>query len=153
MTKKYSELDFIQAVKSSFSIREVLIKLGLKPAGGNYSSFNEKVKRLGLDTSHFKGQGWNKGRLGSTNRRDDLSDFLTNKKSIQSYKLRNYLIRDGLLEYKCRECGLSDWLDKPISLELDHIDGNPKNNLLTNLRLLCPNCHSQTDTFRNKKRP
>ena len=64
---------------------------------------------------------------------------------------------DGLLArdrgYACECCGISKWQDAKIVLECDHIDGNKTNNVITNLRLLCPNCHSQTDTFkgRNKK--
>ena len=57
--------------------------------------------------------------------------------------------RDG---YKCSACGISDWLGKPISLDLDHIDGNNKNNFPSNWRFLCPNCHRQTPTWGNKKR-
>ena len=65
-------------------------------------------------------------------------------------------LKKYLLETKgncCVECGLSGmWQEKPLSLQLDHIDGNPDNNVLTNVRLLCPNCHSQTETFSNKNR-
>jgi Zn finger protein HypA/HybF involved in hydrogenase expression len=53
---------------------------------------------------------------------------------------------------KCSECGIADWKNAPIVLELDHIDGNHKNNDLENLRLLCPNCHSQTPTYRAKNK-
>lgn len=56
----------------------------------------------------------------------------------------------NLVPLLCSSCGLSDWLGKPITLEVDHIDGNSKNNQLDNLRLLCLNCHSQTDTFRGR---
>ena len=52
----------------------------------------------------------------------------------------------------CQECGISDWNGKPLTLEVDHIDGNHQNNSVTNLRLLCPNCHSQTPTFKAKNK-
>lgn len=53
-------------------------------------------------------------------------------------------------KYECSMCGISEWQCKPISLEIDHIDGNRYNNSHSNLRYLCPNCHSQTDTFRGR---
>jgi len=81
-----------------------------------------------------------------------LQDYLDNKFPIQSYKLKNKLIKANLLEYKCSICTISNWNTEFIALELDHIDGNNKNNNLINLRLLCPNCHSQTDTYRSKVR-
>lgn len=54
--------------------------------------------------------------------------------------------------YSCETCGISEWLDKPITLEMDHIDGNNQNDDLSNLRLLCPNCHSQTKTWRGRNK-
>ncbi len=53
---------------------------------------------------------------------------------------------------KCEECGITEWLGNPISMEVDHIDGNKNNNDLSNLKILCPNCHSQTPTWRRKKK-
>lgn len=52
---------------------------------------------------------------------------------------------------KCLWCNLSEWLDKPMTFELDHVDGNNENNTRVNLRVLCPNCHSQTPTWRKAK--
>jgi predicted RNA-binding Zn-ribbon protein involved in translation (DUF1610 family) len=70
----------------------------------------------------------------------------------QTLKLKKRIIREKILEYKCDSCGISEWEDKPITLQLDHINGDSSDHTKSNLRLLCPNCHSQTDTWcgRNK---
>ena len=73
-----------------------------------------------------------------------------NAPHFQSYKLKTKILKNNLLDYRCDICGISEWRKKSISLELDHIDGNKHNHKINNLRLLCPNCHSQTDTFRSK---
>ena len=72
--------------------------------------------------------------------------------SYQTYKLKNRMLKEGILVNICSECGISEWNGKSISLELDHVDGVRTNHKLENLRLLCPNCHSQTDTYRSKNR-
>jgi 5-methylcytosine-specific restriction endonuclease McrA len=59
-------------------------------------------------------------------------------------------VNEGRMEYKCQCCGISEWLDKPISLQLDHINGINNDHRIENLRFLCPNCHSQTDTYAGK---
>ncbi|MBV9285111.1 MAG: HNH endonuclease [Acidimicrobiia bacterium] len=67
-----------------------------------------------------------------------------------SSKLKARLLREGLLEPRCDECGLTEWNGRPAPLELDHRNGDRRDNRLTNLRLLCPNCHAQTPTYRGK---
>lgn len=69
---------------------------------------------------------------------------------MQSDKLKIRLIREGMLKPKCDDCDRDQWRDETITLELDHIDGNKDNNSLGNLRLLCPNCHSQTPEYRSR---
>ena len=64
--------------------------------------------------------------------------------------MKNKIIYEGLKEYRCEMCGNTTWLDNPIPLELHHKDGNSFNNVFDNLQLLCPNCHSFTDTYRSK---
>lgn len=74
--------------------------------------------------------------------------------SVRRTLLRDRLVREGFLEFKCAFCGIDFWRGQPLSLELDHINGNKHDNRLENLRILCPNCHSQTETYsgRNVKR-
>jgi len=146
--KGYTYEQVILAVKNSTSIRQVLNKLGLKEAGGNYSSIHKLINKLEIDTKHFSGQSWNKGIKFGPKR--PIEDYLSNQQTINSHKLRKRLINDKIFPYKCSNCHLSQWLDQPIPLELEHIDGNHNNNSLDNLTLLCPNCHAMTSTYRGK---
>jgi hypothetical protein len=146
MKCEYTKEHLEPIVKKCFSIREVLIALQKKPCGGNYKTINKYL--IGIDTSHFKGRKWNKGRTFQAKR--PISDYLGNKAPIKSYKLKKRLIREKIVESKCSGCKLEKWLDYPIPLELHHIDGDHANNKLSNLCLLCPNCHALTPTYRGK---
>lgn len=147
---KYSKEDFIKAVASSTSIRQVLISLNVESYGGNYRTAKNYIEKLSLDTSHFLGQGWNKGKSPNIYQDRTTEDYLNNKYPIQSNKLRLRLLKDGYLEHKCYLCENTEWNGKPIPIELEHIDGNNQNNELSNLTILCPNCHAQTATYRGK---
>lgn len=70
----------------------------------------------------------------------------------QTFKLKNRLINEGLKFNICEVCGISEWNGNLLSMQLDHIDGNPHNHLLKNLRMICPNCHSQTETYCGKNK-
>jgi len=146
-TRSYSEKQLRKAVKESISYRQVILKLGLKTAGGNYQSIKSLVKRLAIDVSHFKGKGWNKGQVHGPKR--DTSYYLTDncKHEIKTSWLRCRLISDGYFEHKCYNCGLSEWQHQPIPLQLHHIDGNNRNNNIDNLTVLCPNCHALTISY------
>lgn len=146
MSKRtYTEEQLREAVKSSFSFREVLNKLGLVAAGNAYKIVQRTVDELKLDTSHFKRPG---GYGGGFER--PLQDYLDNKCSIGSSKLKEKLYKAGLLKAECKICGITEWQGKSLSLELDHINGDSQDNSLCNLRILCPNCHSQTETSSGK---
>lgn len=150
MFKNYTKEQFIEAVANSTSVRQVLFALNLKPAGGNYRTINELIKKLSLDISHFTGKAWNKGK--SIGFKRSIEDYLSNKFQIGSHELRLRLIREGYFNKRCYSCELSEWKGLPIPLELEHKDGNHYNNNLNNLTLLCPNCHAQTSTYRGRKK-
>jgi 5-methylcytosine-specific restriction endonuclease McrA len=82
-----------------------------------------------------------------------IPELLSSPKRNRKH-LKTRLVRAGLLENNCRSCGLKDWQGRPLSMHLDHINGVPGDNRLENLRMLCPNCHSQTPTYggRNARR-
>jgi len=148
--RNYTDADFIEAWTTSGSIRQVLGKLGLIEAGGNYACAKKRADALGLTKEHMHGQSWNKGKKVGPKR--PVEEYLSNQRPIQSYKLKNRLLAEGLKQHKCECCGISEWNGQPAPIELDHIDGNRYNNIIENLRILCPNCHAQTDTYRGKNK-
>lgn len=154
MTKyRYSLEEAKTAIESSTSLRQVMLKLGIAAQGGNYQVIKKLIEKYNLDASHFTGKAWNKGiTIGP---KKSIDNYLNNSIPIGSHQLRLRLIKEGIKEHRCENCGLSEWLGQPISLELNHIDGNNSNNNLINLNLLCPNCHAQTPNYRglNKKKP
>ena len=108
-----------------------------------------------MNCSRFDGKrGWRKGKTVLSDERITSKFkgnlFVENSKAARSY-IRRLLINENIIEYRCSECQLIEWNNKPLSLELEHRNGNGKDNRLENLTFLCPNCHSQTDTWRRKK--
>lgn len=138
------------AVKSSRSLAEVLVKLGFKPGGSRQTALKERIQELRLDTSHFMGQGWRKGSWTLVIPRVSLSDLLVEGRFVVTNRLKWRLIREGLREPACEVCDRREWNGRPIPLELDHINGRRDDNRIDNLRVLCPNCHAQTETYRGR---
>lgn len=150
-TNKISDEILKQLVLTSTSISQVITGSGLKHSGAVYSGLYKRIKKLKINISHFGQKGISKSGNYPTK---PLEDILISDSSYQSNKLKKRLLKNGLIKNECKICGLKEWLGNIIVLHLDHKNGNNRDNHLSNLRLLCPNCDSQTDTYcgRNKGR-
>ena len=155
MRYKYTKEILEEAVKKSLAIAGVCRKLNIKPCGGNYKTLHSKFKEWNIDTSHFTGAAWNQGEKFTPFAKSyTLEEVLVENSPYKSSNcLKKRLFKEGIKTKKCEECGIVEWNGKEIILELEHVNGNNTDNRLENLKILCPNCHSQTNTFRNKKRP
>lgn len=134
----------ILASTNSKSASEAAAMLDVK-----YDTYKKYATKYGCFNTNPSGKGTNK----ESGTKIPLEDILAGlHPQYQSNKLRLRLLSEGIFPHKCNNCELTDWLGNPIPLELEHIDGNSSNNKLENLELLCPNCHSLTDTYRGKNK-
>ncbi len=149
--RKWAEKQFKEAVKNSTSYRQVLIKIGLVEAGGNYEQVKKYIKEYKLDIKHFKGRGWNLGLRGIGKPFIPLEKILVKNSYFQSFKLKKRLFVSRLKPEYCEQCGWAKRTDDGyLPLELDHINSDRHDNRLENLRILCPNCHSLTTNHRGR---
>lgn len=150
---KWSIEELKCAVSSSLSIRQVIEKLGLIPAGGNYVQIQSAIKINKISTIHFTGKAWRKNKTFEFAPRIKLEEILRKNTFFQSHKLKRRLFRAGI---KVEQCELCCWAEQSqdgrIPVELDHINGDRNDNRLENLRILCPNCHSLQTTHRGKNK-
>lgn len=151
--RSWTDNQLRNAVNKSTSYRQVIEKLGLKPAGGNYDQIKKYIDEQNLNTNHFKGRAWNKGLKFEYKPRIPLDEILVEDSDYQSFKLKRRLFINGLKEKQCEECGWAKMTKEGyLPLELDHINGDSRDNRLSNLRVLCPNCHSLKPTHRGRNR-
>lgn len=130
-----SKEDLETAVKNATNIEGVFANLGLKPRDGKrYREVKDVIKFLEISTDHFS--------VRPKIRRDYSLDDLSDGSRVDPYHLRNFLSFHSV-KRECKCCKIDSWLESPLVLQIDHIDGNPANNKLENLQYLCPNCHSQ----------
>ena len=153
--RKWSLEQLGAAVKASRSVRGVIDRLGLRVGGGTYEHVQKWIASCGFDRSHWLGQAHRRGSKKPVRPAATLKEVLVRPRFCSSGKLKRRLLAEGIFQRKCAWCGRKTWRGRPILLELDHIDGDHLNNELPNLRLLCPNCHAQTPTYkgRNAKYP
>jgi hypothetical protein len=137
--RQYTDQDVINSSKEVNSIAQLLRKLNLKEAGGNYAHIKKTLQRLKINTDHWTGQGWSKGQ-----QKKDWSQY----SKVGHFK-KHLINKKG---HKCENCGLTEWQKQSIVLEVHHEDGDRTNNDFSNLKLLCCNCHALTHNWRNKNK-
>lgn len=140
-----------EAVKSNISVLGVMRTLGASlTSGALRTHLINRIKFYEIDTSHFLGQAWNYGKnhVGGPVKKTPEQILVL---QVNGIRARGKLLKRALLEigrdYKCSVCQLSQWRKMPLRLEVEHINSNPLDNRPENLCFLCPNCHSQTESF------
>ena len=141
---KYTKESLQEVCKNEISVRKVLFKLGLT-SGSNKRLFS-LIKQILIENRTYTGKSNKKNKPLKSD-----EEFFTNGKSKRTtWSVRNALFSRNIKERKCEYCKNTEWEGKPIPLEVHHKDGNKYNNELSNLEILCPNCHYFTDTYKTK---
>ena len=142
---KPTKEDMISLLREKGSLAGVLRHFGLHAGAGNYKTLRRRLKHDGIE--HDLADSYR----ARKSTRKPVESYLVPNSTKKGGELKKRLYQSGLLEEKCSVCGLGpEWNKIPLSLTIDHINGNSSDNRLENLRILCPNCHSQTPTFSGK---
>jgi Zn finger protein HypA/HybF involved in hydrogenase expression len=142
--KKYTKEQLESAMNGAHSMAEIVRRLGLNKSSGTYNKVQKMLDHYDIKISYIKRARNTKKYL--------LEEIFCKNSTYDRTTLRNRIIKEGILEYKCQMCKISNWNDKALSLQLDHINGIRNDNRLENLQFLCPNCHSQCETWGSKNR-
>ncbi|WP_327162265.1 HNH endonuclease signature motif containing protein [Streptomyces zaomyceticus] len=141
------------AVAASTNMCEVLRRLGVEVVGGQHAHISRRIKAYGIDTSHFRAPS----RKGEPWRPRTVAALLIEQTGPQTRRIPSdrlsWAMTESGVRKQCAACGTKAvWRGRPLPLEVDHVDGDWRNNRIENLRFLCPNCHSATDNYRGRGR-
>ena len=136
---RYSDFALQQAVEACKNWGQVCRKLSVDGSTGMRTHFRRRCLKAGIDFSHFE-RSWNRGKKFP---KVDITYYLKlDGPFITTDRLKKSLLSCGLKEPVCEQCGLSEWLGGPVPIDLDHSNGNNRDNRPFNLKILCPNCHA-----------
>jgi Zn finger protein HypA/HybF involved in hydrogenase expression len=154
MKYNYNQEQLENAVKNNLSLAGVCRELGIRPVGGNYKTLKSKILLWKINISHFTGKAWCVGsNFKYFGKKYILNDILIDDSPyMSSTKLKKRLFSENIKTKKCEICNITTWNNKQIVFELDHINGINTDNRIENLRIICPNCHSQTANYRGKNK-
>lgn len=153
----FNKDEFTDFINESESIRECLNKLGLRDVGANRSTFKKAISRYSLDYEFEKlkerARNRQNEKLKELKIQTPFNEVFCENSKAKRNNVKKRILKEGLIEYKCNNCGIGpNWNNKKLSLHLDHINGISNDNRLENLRFLCPNCHSQTETYCGRRK-
>ena len=142
--------NFIKDLATSQSMSDFLMQRGLSASSGNFYTFKKWVYVHGIDIKNFNFKKSIKKHKVKLIKKVSLDDIFCENSIVSKQQLRKRVKKENLIEYKC-QCGVKGmWQGNPITLQLEHKNGNNSDNRLSNLEYLCPNCHSQTQTYGSK---
>lgn len=153
---QFTPSELQQLLDESNGYSDVLKKVGMNPKGNNPQTLKKIIEEYNLDITKMNNNRKELFRKAAyeTHKKTTIpiSEIIIDNKhpNYSSFKLLKRLVEEKYKQYKCEICGINEWMGKSLSLQLHHLDGNRTNNLLENLIILCPNCHSQTDNFCGK---
>jgi len=151
---RYKKENLEPLVKASKTIKEVLEKMGLRAAGGNYKIINDYIKKYNIDINHFKDYKIELNRILVERvimTQKPIDEILVENSNYSRTSLKERLYKEGLKKNECELCGQGElWKGKKMSLILDHINGVYNDNRINNLRIVCPNCNATLPTHGGK---
>ena len=150
LSEDFRDIKFVKSViSSSKSYNEVFIKLEKNSSSSSYRTLKKFIEKHKIDTSHFLSKKEMAKKLHKEGKLNKIanSNIFIEKSTCSRAVVKNRILEEGLIDYKCSKCGQDDnWKGEKITLILDHINGVRNDNRLENLRILCPNCNATLDT-------